>query len=619
MNDRPEHHEHAGRLADRIVETLGGRIVLALPLGLGKANFIANALFERAAADSAISLDIFTALTLEEPGWSSDMERRFIEPLNERLFAGYPGLAYARALRRGDVPENVTVSEFFFQAGRWLAVDAAQRNYVAANYTHAAGYVLERGVNCIAQLVARHGEGGNAAYSLSSNTDITLDLLPALKARGVACLLVGEVSDKLPFMPGEAVLPANEFDHVLDGPESRNQTLFTVPRAPVSNADHAAGLNAASLVKDGGTLQIGIGSLGDAVTAGLVLRHREPELFAGALGAGAIAETSRFQKGLYAASEMFVDGFMALYREGILKRRASDGALLHAGFFAGSRAFHDFLRALPEEERALFRMRGISFVNELYGDEVTKRADRVDARFMNNAMMVTLLGTTVSDGLDDGRMVSGVGGQYNFVAQAFALENARSIIMLNATRKASGQRSSRLVWSYAHATIPRHLRDIVVTEYGAADLRGKSDRDCVAAMLNIADSAFQDELLDTAKSAGKIEKGYAVPSAFRDNRPERVAERLAPLRRHGWCAAFPFGTDFTAEEQRLLPALDRLKHASASRWALARTAVRSFGQSPANDGERAALARMGLSSPGTIRERLYCALVLSAMRQNEDA
>src|SRR6185369_7765341 len=102
-----------------------------------------------------------------------------------------------------------------------------------------------------------------------------------------------------------------------------------------------------------------------------------------------------------------------------------------------------------------------------------KRRARVKARFINNAMMATLLGAVVSDALEDGRVVSGVGGQYNFIAQGFALEDARSLIVLRSTRSASGKTSSNIRWNYGHTTIPRHLRDIVITEYGVADLRGK--------------------------------------------------------------------------------------------------------------------------------------------------
>ena len=123
-------------------------------------------------------------------------------------------------------------------------------------------------------------------------------------------------------------------------------------------------------------------------------------------------------------------------------------------------------------------------------------------------MMATALGDVVSDGLEDGRIVSGVGGQYNFIAQSFALEGARSAIMLRATRSAKGRDESNIKWRYGHITIPRHLRDIIITEYGIADIRGKSDSEVIAAMLAITDSRFQDELLRQAKDAGKIARTF---------------------------------------------------------------------------------------------------------------
>ena len=170
-------------------------------------------------------------------------------------------------------------------------------------------------------------------------------------------------------------------------------------------------------------------------------------------------------------------------------------------------------------------MMPVSFTNELYGDEDAKRRARVDARFVNNAMMATLLGAAVSDGLENGQVVSGVGGQYNFVAQAFALAGARSILTVEATRRAGVKTHSNIRWSYGHETIPRHLRDVFVTEYGVADIRGKSDADVIAAMLAIADSRFQDELTRQAKDAGKLPKDFAIPPAHRENFPERIAGR----------------------------------------------------------------------------------------------
>src|SRR5438093_11599594 len=97
------------RVADEIIARVGKSITLALPLGLGKANHVANALFARAAADASIRLRIFPALTLEKPRGKGDLERRFVAPLAQRLFAGYPELAYGVALRERRLPPNVKV------------------------------------------------------------------------------------------------------------------------------------------------------------------------------------------------------------------------------------------------------------------------------------------------------------------------------------------------------------------------------------------------------------------------------------------------------------------------------------------------------------------------------
>jgi hypothetical protein len=251
-------------------------------------------------------------------------------------------------------------------------------------------------------------------------------------------------------------------------------------------------------------------------------------------------------------------------------------------------------------------MTSISFVNELFHGEEAKRKARVKARFINDAMMATLLGDIVSDGLEDGRVISGVGGQYNFVAQAFALEGARSVMILRASRASGGKAQSNIRWNYGHTTIPRHLRDIVVTEYGIADLRGKSDREVIAAMLNITDSRWQGELLHRAKEAGKIERGYEIPKEARDNTPDAIARKLRDARDAGLLPDFPFGTDFTAVEQRLLPALQRLK--SAATMDLIGLLLR-----PAPEPDTECLARIGLDRPSGLRERIYARLIRAAL------
>lgn len=613
----PATFDDAARLADAIVEKVGKKIVLALPLGLGKANHIANALYDKAAADPSLKLTIFTALTLEPPRAKNELEHRFLDPIVQRVFAGYPPLHYAAAVHRSNVPPNIEINEFFFEAGQWLGSPYAQQHYISANYTHALHYVLDRGVNVVGQLVAHRAAEAAHPFSLSCNPDLTVDLLKLRREGNADFLFCGQLNSELPFLGHDAAIAADELDFVLDGPGT-DFPLFAPPREPVSLADYAAGLHAASTVADGGTLQIGIGSLGDAVAQGLVLRHKQNAAYCQLLatlghdvqGNPAI-RTEPFTAGLYGCSELFVEGMLDLYRAGILKREV-DGVVLHGGFFLGSRAFYRALREMPAEIVAKFCMTSISFVNEIYHDEDNKRRARVKARFLNDAMMATLLGDVISDGLEDGRIVSGVGGQYNFVAQGFALDGARSAILLHSTRTANGKTASNIRWRYGHITIPRHLRDMIITEYGAADIRGKTDRDVIAAMLEITDSRFQDELLREAKDAGKIERDYQLPKSARDNTPDAIARALKPAADAGLLPQFPFGSDFTEVEQRLIPALEKLK--SASSLGLLSYLLRGLS---GGRGHSDCLERMGLARPNSLAPWLYASLLRGALYQRQ--
>jgi hypothetical protein len=296
---------------------------------------------------------------------------------------------------------------------------------------------------------------------------------------------------------------------------------------------------------------------------------------------------------------------------GCLGLELKGGTVMHAGFLLGPRAFYAALAALPESERRLFDMRGVGFINQLYGDDYALRvAQRSHARFVNTAMMLTTLGGAISDGLADGRVVSGVGGQYNFVSMAHALPGARSVLCVRSTRSKDGDLTSNIVTSYGHCTIPRHLRDIAISEYGIADLRGRTDGECVAAMLNIADSRFQDALLAGAKRANKIDAGYRIPDEYRNNTPARLEAAFAEFRAAGLFSEYPFGTDLTREEIELAHALRWLRdHTRGARrfTTIARALLRD------TTAERGYLERLKLAAPETFAEKVTAKLVSLAV------
>lgn len=714
--------DDVGEVVEATLGLVGKHVVLATPLGIGKPNALLNEFYRRAARDPSMSLRIVTALSLARPRPKNDLHARFLGPLNERLLGDYVELDYLAAARAGRLPANVEVHEFYVEAGAWLGVESVQQSYLSSNYTHVVRDLLHMGVNVLAQAVSARPVARGTEYSLSSNPDLTIELLEGLaaqRAQGRPIAIVGAVNRRLPFMAGDALVAEETFDLMLEHARYEHDP-YCVPSMPIGIVEHCIGLHASSLVRDGGTLQLGIGELADAVVYALQLRQQRNEAYRAAHAAlgftpsreqaiqdlGGLATLNR---GVYGCSEMFVDGFLDLYRTGVLKRavyshatlqrlldegqgervdesllerlaaaglttvseadfsalatdglflpgtrfaqgmivapdgrhltadlrspgtrraiaehalsrRLGGGALLHAGFLLGPRGFYAALRELPEAERARFRMTGVRFTNQLYGPDLALRiAQRRHARFINTTMIATALGAAVSDALDNGQVVSGVGGQYNFVAMAHELPEAHSVLLLRSTRTHRGVTSSNIRWSYGHTTIPRHLRDVVVTEYGVARLRGRSDRDCVAAMLEIADSRFQDALLADARRAGKIEAAYRIPEQSRDNYPQRLHSALAPLQAQGLFSDFPFGTDLTREEIVLARALRRLE--DAMRGPARRALEMALAWSGRAHCERSQpfLERMSLATPATLAERTASRLVRRAVLAELDA
>ncbi len=371
-------------VADGVEATLsrvGRRVVLCTPIGAGKPVALVNEFYRRAAADPRLELSIQTGLTLARPQARSELERRLVEPISARIFGDAPEPAWIGPLRAGRLPANIRVQEFFMEPGAWLDSPLAQQSYASINYTHVARTVAAHGANVVAQQIALRRDPAAERVSLGSNPDVTADLIPVLRERqrsGTPIAIVGQVNERMPFMFGAAERPAADFDFIVDDARGYHE-LIAPPNGPISTADHAIALAASMLVRDGGTIQIGIGELGDAIVHALTLRHRSHADWRRALTdtgllarfADAQAEIGGdgpFEQGLYAVTEMFVDGFLDLYREGILKRRVEpDGALLHGAFLLGPRAFYEALRAMPDAERALFRMMPVSFTNELLG------------------------------------------------------------------------------------------------------------------------------------------------------------------------------------------------------------------------------------------------------------
>jgi Acetyl-CoA hydrolase/transferase C-terminal domain len=149
----------------------------------------------------------------------------------------------------------------------------------------------------------------------------------------------------------------------------------------------------------------------------------------------------------------------------------------------------------------------------------------------------------------------------------------------------------------------------VVTEYGIADLRGQTDSEVIARLLAVCDSRFQQSLIEQARDAGKLAEDFQLDRRFADNTPQRLAAVRA--QHPQLFPEYPMGTDFTAEEQDLLRALNWLK--SKFKLSEALELGKAALDAPGPQGYERHLARMQLDQPQGLKEELYQRLLLAGL------
>ncbi len=250
---------------------------------------------------------------------------------------------------------------------------------------------------------------------------------------------------------------------------------FALEEPPPDDVDKAIAQNALRFITSGTTLQTGIGTIPSMVAAGLA---------AGPLD------------GLGIHSEMFTTGLMRLHQAGKVTNSAKgifDGVSVTT-FALGTAELYQWL---DENEQVAFL--DVDVVND--PTTIRRNADLVS---INGALSVDLYGQIVADAID-GRQISGVGGHEDFVAGAELRADAHSLICLRSTVEVTGTPTSRIVGKLPEGSIvstPRHHTGVVVTEFGAAELRGLTVRERAHALVDIAHPEHRQELRLAADSLG---------------------------------------------------------------------------------------------------------------------
>jgi acetyl-CoA hydrolase len=283
--------------------------------------------------------------------------------------------------------------------------------------------------------------------------------LPAARR---APLVVAQINPAMPRARGNAYLHRSQIDAWVEVDEP----LLEYPPPPIGDVERAIGRHVAGLVADGATVQVGVGAIPQAVLEALG-GHRD-----------------------LALHSLLVDAAVGLVEGGVVtnaRKRVHRGRMDIAEAM-GTRRLFDFLHDNPA-----VNMESSEWVHDPH---VVAALDGFVA--VNSALEVDLTGQVTAESLGQ-RQVAGIGGQFDFVLGASRSRGGAAIIALPSTARAGT--ASRIVARLAPGaavTTPRFLPDWVVTEYGAARLRGRSEPARAAALLAVAHPAFRDELARAA-------------------------------------------------------------------------------------------------------------------------
>jgi acyl-CoA hydrolase len=301
--------------------------------------------------------------------------------------------------------------------------------------------------------------------SLSLGLIVQKDLLEA------ADLKVLEVNENLPWTYGDTLVHVSEVDFLVEN----NVPLVELPSIEPSETEQQIGGFIADLIEDGSTIQLGIGGIPNAITA-FIMERRD----------------------LGIHTEMIVDGMVDLIEAGVV---TNANKTLHPGktigaFALGTQKLYDFLDG--NEDVEMYRGH---YTNDPY--VIAKNNKMIS---VNTALQVDILGQVCSQSIGT-RQFSGTGGQLDTHRGAQMSEGGRGIIALRSTAK-NGSISTIVptLAPGAGVTVPSQDVDTIITEFGVAELRGRSVKDRMEALVRIAHPNFRDWIRDEAHRLGIVPK-----------------------------------------------------------------------------------------------------------------
>lgn len=334
------------------------------------------------------------------------------------------------------------------------AVEAGQADFTPC-YFHQIPNLLRQTLKPNVAIIMVSPPDEEGYCSLGVSVDYTME------GASLAHAIIAQVNDKMPRCHGDCFLHVTDFAAIVE----HNQPLIELPPPVIGQTESAIGKNCASLIGDGDCLQLGIGALPDAVLQCL---------------------TDKNDLGLH--TEMFSDGAVELIRNGNINGRRKN---LHNGkhvatFLMGTQKLYDFVNDNPS-----VYMAPVDYVND---PRVIGQNDNMVS--INSCVQIDLTGQVCSESVGL-RQISAVGGQVDFIRGAALSNGGKSIIAISST--AAGDKVSKIVPVLdpgAAVTTNRMDVEYLVTEFGIANLKGKSLRQRAKALIEVAHPKFRGELIE---------------------------------------------------------------------------------------------------------------------------
>jgi acyl-CoA hydrolase len=357
-----------------------------------------------------------------------------------------------------ETTEHVRHSAYFFSGVTRPGGQAGWIDYIPAFFSE------------LPALISRNLSPADVVFTLASPMDehgfFSLSLAPdyTMAAIAKARAVVLEVNPNVPFANGNCHIHISQVTALTESEDP----ILEVGLPKIGPVQEAIGKYVAEMIPDGATLQIGYGGIPDAVVMQLTHKH---------------------DLGIH--TEMVGDGIMTLVEAGVITNRKKNyhpGKML-ATFALGSKKLYQFMHRNPSLE-----MHPVDFTNDPF---LAGQNDNLHA--INATMQIDFIGQCGSESLGFSPY-SGTGGQSDFVRAANRSNGGKAFIVLPSTAK--NDTISRIVPTLSagtHVTTSKNDINYVVTEYGVAQLRGKTAQQRCAALIAIAHPDFRSELRESAK------------------------------------------------------------------------------------------------------------------------